>query len=130
MRLKISYKQIERIKTALSDGSCESVDVGYCHVEGDLGLKFECLLPDDFNHILASFPELLTLKSIKYNRHTYADLEAGDTVNAPDSTRGDGVINGIDSVSREPFEVIHFKSGAVEYYERHELILLEKRNDK
>lgn len=122
----MSNKQIQRIKTALSDGSCESVIIEIRDKNPDWNDMF-LLTRDNIESI--DYLQYCAFKSVKYNRRTYADLEAGDTVNAPDSHYGDGVINVIDDVSREPFQVVHFVSGAVEYYERHELILLEKASD-
>jgi hypothetical protein len=64
--------------------------------------------------------------SVKYNRRTYADLEAGDIVDTPD---GEARIRSVIGVDQNLFEVIHLMPFYFGCYQRHELILLEKRND-
>ena len=116
----MSYKQIERIKTALSDGSCESVSIeirdkipnwnGVVLLTSDNIESIDCL-------------QYCAIKSVKYNRRTCADLGVGDIVDTPD---GEGFLYAESYL----FDVKIKDSEIMREYHRHELILLEKRNDK
>jgi len=119
-------KQIKRIKTALSDGSCESVDVELIHpYAGVESINYTCplVMIDEIGVI-----EEKLIKSVQYNPRTYADLGVGDIVHAPD---GEGcVLEGeVINVFNENPIVAGLKvrvSEKVNYYFRYELILLEK----
>jgi len=113
--------KIDRIKTALSDGSCSSVYIRMINSR-------EIITPSSYKSRLLKLLNSKDFRSIEYNLRTYSDLGIGDTVYTPD---GEGcVLEGeVINVFNENPIVAGLKvrvSEKVNYYFRYELILLEK----
>ncbi len=123
----MSDKRIQRIKTALSDGSCESVtimNVDEPHEECATNLSNNDMhLFNRGESWLGEADAEIRIFSVKYNRRTYADLGVGDIVDTPD---GEGKIEFTDN---QDYGYMVRGDGWKLPYKRHELILLEKRSD-
>jgi len=113
--------KIERIKTALGDGSCKSIYIEMINSREAISL-FTMASSISFSRLIRQLKSK-DFRGIEYNLIAYADLDIGDVVYTPD---GEGILYEKSYL----YDVKLIDRTVIKEYRRHELILLEKATAK